>query len=787
MTALQTLTPSTSQSQRTIFLDEFIEPTKRLEVPNHILDTKIFNKLAQNEIVKIDPSVVFFSGFKPGRPKKKLLRICNVSTEKQNIHVIPPATKYFQIHYSKPARFVPGYMLDVAVKFVADEWRYYHDCIRVHCKGEENLIVPLHAYPVVDTSDFPKKIVFAPRQVILGDSTSKKFSLSSHCPVSFEYQISVLQSHPSFSVQPLTGTIDANSSTEISVNFKPTEYITAHMRLQLVTSQFNAEPMICDVTASCRPNNARTLSKSVKDLDHVYKQAKLLDPRTISPIQIARRRQKMAASQSVVVNKIQRNGLMFPVNIDSQHAVNSVLIQQKGKLSIKDLREATKTAISGLDSALTSTDSTCQMKAAAFEQMVQQAVIDERTNQLRWQIKQGDDVISDQEHNAVLEYRKKAQSVYKYVKRREPYSEKELLRAETGTVFEHSKRVANVVSDAEPRFDVYNNNPWSTRHRALFRFQQAARTILIRCRANKKILMLHTLKEKHSRGLDLNTPSERSFVDDESSPFIVEHHDHSSTGNNPIDIFQDNFIPSKVKPFTFPNYVPPDIKHDTAPDAIGAVPCEPIDITTKRLVAFHGLVVPKYYETAGYTNFDLSDALKEYVPPTLARKLRTGADDEMIKVPTKLDESVDDMEGQSAETSLCPPDGMFSNPVEHELHIFNPVPGLVRYQSPMRHTIVDADYHLCPLPKYAMLPGGKTFLDKDDVIKGLMSWKKVSSQGLKAIAQHPTLTDVWLPRWSNNFSQSLLPTSSPQTADHLSEQDAEHVEEDVMEQPNSPC
>jgi len=415
-------------------------------------------------------------------------------------------------------------------------------------------------------------------------------------------------------------------------------------------------------------------------------------------------------------------------------------------------------------------------------------VIDERANQLRWQVKLGDDVMTDEEHNSVLDYRHKAASVYKYIKRREPYVEKELLRCDTEAVLDHSKRVANDVCPAKPRFDVYNNNPWSTRHRALFRFQQAARTVLIRCRADNKIEMLRTLKEKHSRGLDLTVSSERDLNAHETSPFNVEHHDHTGTGNNPIDMFQYSFVPSKVKPFQFPSYLPPDVKHDTAPDAIGVVPTEPIDIVTKRLVPFHNLVVPKYYETAWYSQSDMHDALKEYVPPTLARKLRTGAEDEMIRVPdvNKHEDSIEedgDEEMEQATAGLYPPEGLLKNPVEHELHIFNPVPGLVLYQPKMPHSVVDADYHLCPVPKYAMLPGSKTFLDRDDVIKGLMSWKKVSSQGLKAIAQHPTLSDVWLPRWSNNnFSQSMLPDSVPRMSYQLSAEDADHVEEEDPDQ-----
>ena len=34
-----------------------------------------------------------------------------------------------------------------------------------------------------------------------------------------------------------------------------------------------------------------------------------------------------------------------------------------------------------------------------------------------------------------------------------------------------------------------------------------------------------------------------------------------------------------------------------------------------------------------------------------------------------------------------------------------------------------------------------------DVIKGVMAWKKFPSQGLVSLANTPTLTNVWVPRW----------------------------------------
>jgi len=49
-------------------------------------------------------------------------------------------------------------------------------------------------------------------------------------------------------------------------------------------------------------------------------------------------------------------------------------------------------------------------------------------------------------------------------------------------------------------FDLYKNKFWSVRHRALFRFQQAARTVLVRKRAEKKTALLRKMIEEFRNG-----------------------------------------------------------------------------------------------------------------------------------------------------------------------------------------------------------------------------------------------------------------------------------------------
>lgn len=57
------------------------------------------------------------------------------------------------------------------------------------------------------------------------------------------------------------GVISGESKTNIHVMFTPTEYVTAHMSMQLNISQFNTKPMLCEVTASCQPPETNYLTR----------------------------------------------------------------------------------------------------------------------------------------------------------------------------------------------------------------------------------------------------------------------------------------------------------------------------------------------------------------------------------------------------------------------------------------------------------------------------------------------------------------------------------------------
>jgi hypothetical protein len=103
------------------------------------------------------------------------------------------------------------------------------------------------------------------------------------------------------------------------------------------------------------------------------------------------------------------------------------------------------------------------------------------------------------------------------------------------------------------------------------------------------------------------------------------------------------------------------------------------------------------------------------------------------------------------------------------------MPGLFSHYQLQDYAGADLNYHLNPLPQFERdepFSTQKRFLDSDEVIGGLMNWKKFPSASLSSLASHAaTLSDVWIPRLSNRFSEEILPSDVPVLFDYLSDAD----------------
>ncbi|XP_027147163.1 cilia- and flagella-associated protein 221 isoform X3 [Larimichthys crocea] len=720
-------------------LNQLVEESRsRGNIPNHLLESKIYVKLNCNRLIQAEPPELHFSGFELEKDYIRILKLINVSSEVMNIHIIPTQTKHFQTSYTKKYRLIPGLAYTLKVKFCPDEWRYFYDCVRVHCQGEENLLIPVHAYPVTDDLHIPPRIDLS--AVPLGQSVCHAIPLRCSCPIDFEFQVYVIQPHEAFSIHPLTGVIPANGEVKITVTFTPFQYETSQVTIQLIISQFNTRPYLCTITGSSAPH--LTLGQPGGKPGHgeaaPTAQRKPSPATHTPPRSKAKYRSTKEADKSKVTLRDQaavQSGLKPPVDVCTPAGVAKLLMKDANKLCSKDLREALSCgSMVGLRNR--------QMKEALFMKKVQQNVKEEQGNHVKWQVHLGKDPVSERTRRQVAEEREIALHEYT-VKWGDVRQHQDFAAGQPKLSSRRMLCEAGQACEEAPSFQFHSSFHWELRQRALTLFQQAARKVVIRCRMNRRLTCLKNLADSMK-----NPPSAKR----EETPCDLKIH------------------PDRVFPFAFPVSCDQE-----APPAS----CDEVTVTVTTRIPSFKLQVPQHDKLMGYLPVSAWEAANSYIPPTLARPLRPGAPDELVpsevgaRSPTRvelkaLEEQQHRSEEEAARLTFRAPEALLKPFPANPLRIFNPAPDLHAYKPTPKYLETDLELHLCPLPRYTIPDSSmcattthteKKCLSHTEVITGVMTWKNFITS--KCWASQPAITSDCAMRRSVDYSTDTLPLTAP--------------------------
>ncbi|KAK5600320.1 hypothetical protein CRENBAI_026797 [Crenichthys baileyi] len=720
-------------------LSQLVEETRsRASIPNHLLESKIYAKLKSNSQIQAEPLELHFSSFELGKNYTKILKLINISSEAINIHIIPTLTKYFQTTYTKKCRLIPGLAYTLKVAFCPEEWRYFYDCIRVHCKGEENLLIPVHAYPVIDDLHIPPHIDLA--AVPLGQSVHRVIPLRCSCPIDFEFQVYVIQPHEAFSIHPLTGVIPANGEAKITVTFCPLQYETSQFTFQLVVSQFNTKPYLCTINASSTPHLALGQLDRKPD-DRLATPAEYRGRPPPSQRPPGRKSRQSSIKEADKLKVVVKHGPPPSVDVCMPAGVAKMLIKDINKLNSTDLKKALSCgSMKGKQSRT--------MKEALFMKKVQQAAGEEQANHLRWQVHPGMELVSEQRQRQILEEREMA--LHEYMVRK---GDEDFALEQTKLSSRRMIRDAGQDPDGEPVFQLYTSIHWELRQRVLTLFQQAARKVVIRCRLQRRLASLKKLAESMKK-----VPSVEN-VKDRKCEFEVSV-DNVLPSSFPI-------FPQEVNPMDWRNLV--------------ALPVDPIDVTVTAHIPFFKLQVPQHYKLMGYRPASVWEAFNSYVPTTLARPLRARPQDaqEPVEEGHKLLRTMELKVGRNAEElvsaketarlSFSAPEALIRPFPANPLRIFNPALGLQSYKPQPKYLESDLEFHLCPLPRYTLRESNTSglmtltphaeFLHHEGSVHGVTKQRNPDSASL--LSESVPLAPNSSPRRFVDYNTDILPLSAP--------------------------
>jgi len=137
--------------KQTIELQRHMLAKTKTDKANYLTKFNKFDAVGSNGLFGASPSIVRFAGFELRKTHTLKVKLINNSPAPQRLHILPPSTPYFKIKYNKKGMIPSGISEDIYVQFTPnDEYKYFYDCIRIHCEGDK-ILIPIHAYPVINS------------------------------------------------------------------------------------------------------------------------------------------------------------------------------------------------------------------------------------------------------------------------------------------------------------------------------------------------------------------------------------------------------------------------------------------------------------------------------------------------------------------------------------------------------------------------------------------------------------------------------------------------------------
>ncbi|KAK9804223.1 hypothetical protein WJX72_001932 [[Myrmecia] bisecta] len=531
-----------------------------LQNPNSLTHNRVYSRIGHNVCLAAKPAVVHFGGLQLGAVHKQTLKVYNTSSKSTRMHVIVPTTPYFKATCEqKKGLLAPGMCEVIQVEFCPKEWRYYYDCIRIHCE-DENLLVPVHAYPVMNETRFPSRVDFG--KCALGEVSCQRISMECKVPINFEFEIVPVKANPLFNVFPSAGVVPANGSVEITVEFCPSRLATEVLELEVRLAEFNSSPVRCTVSGSGFPGVARqrafqaltglenpsveelegtkplgahsfaattgagggdgkggsgggdafTRMLAEKRMNHSLTQS-LKEGKRTSPMKVRLPKPRPKTPERKI------EGVYVPADVVTPSDVTYVLNQEPNKLRMRDVKGAIAQRKAQLEAAKRSLGATLKasrppgldpLDDMALEHAVKADLFTRQLNHLEEHKRRmsmtsaavvGSDLPPPEDVAAAQSARR--DSLAEHAKRMQLQDaqrlEPELTPGGARFIPAGSDQMAAELAAFKPSWDLNKRDIWLKRQQVLYRFVQAARRVVYQVRAKRRLQQINAFLDNLGR------------------------------------------------------------------------------------------------------------------------------------------------------------------------------------------------------------------------------------------------------------------------------------------------